>query len=81
MLAASGIVASVSGAGAGSPVPVTNSLTILKTVSGEVPEGTTFTVRVACTNSIIDDGDPVASQDVHFDATGLGAGQRHVREG
>src|SRR4051812_49169602 len=57
-------------AGAGGPV-VTNTLTILKTVSGPVAEGTTFTVAVQCDEDIIDDGGTgTDSATVEFDSTG-----------
>jgi hypothetical protein len=70
VLASSGIAASISSAGAGGTVLV-NSLTILKTVSGEVPAGTTFTVSVDCNTSLIDNGGSgTDSATVEFDETG-----------
>jgi hypothetical protein len=46
-------------------------LTVVKTVSGPVPEGTTFTATIECDDDIIVDGsDIVDSVEVHFDATG-----------
>jgi hypothetical protein len=56
VLASAGVVAGISAASAGAPA-LTNRLTILKTVSGEVPEGTTFTVTVECDHDVIDDGE------------------------
>ena len=43
-------------AGAGIVVVPASTLTIVKTVSGPVPEGTTFTVSIDCNLSIIDNG-------------------------
>jgi hypothetical protein len=59
------------GPAAGGPTPITNTLTIVKTVDGPVAEGTTFTVSVDCTNDVIDDGDGgTNSTTVEFDSTG-----------
>jgi hypothetical protein len=64
-------VFALAGPAAGGPAPVENSLTIVKTVEGPVPEGTTFTVTVECTNDVIDDGDGgTDSATVEFDADG-----------
>jgi hypothetical protein len=47
------------------------TLTVLKTVSGPVPTGATFTVKIECDHALIDTGTGSAiSADVTFDATG-----------
>jgi hypothetical protein len=60
------------GAGAGTVTPVGAApLTILKTVSGLVPAGTTFTATVTCDSPIIVDGATgTDTATVGFDATG-----------
>jgi hypothetical protein len=60
------------GAGAGVVTPVGAApLTILKTVSGPVPAGTTFTATVTCDSPIIvDGGEGTDTATVGFDATG-----------
>jgi hypothetical protein len=60
------------GAGAGTVTPVGAApLTILKTVSGPVPAGTTFTATVTCDSPIIVDGETgTDTATVGFDATG-----------
>jgi hypothetical protein len=74
VLASTGVVAGATSAGAGVPV-IVNSLTVLKTVTGEVPSGTTFTVSVYCNTSIIDDGGSgTDSATVEFDAAGQPTG-------
>jgi hypothetical protein len=46
-------------------------LTIVKTVSGPVPAGTTFTATIECDDTIIDTGeDPTDEATVTFDASG-----------
>jgi hypothetical protein len=46
-------------------------LTVVKTVSGPVPAGTTFTATIQCDESIIYTGDePIDQATVTFDATG-----------
>jgi Domain of unknown function (DUF5979) len=64
------------GATAGEVISIAAPLTIVKTVSGPVPAGTTFTVNVHC-NGNIDTGDQAGSAaitpndaEVTFDATG-----------
>ena len=58
-------------AGAGIVVVPASTLTIVKTVSGPVPEGTTFTVSIDCNISIIDNGlSGTDHRTVKFDETG-----------
>jgi hypothetical protein len=46
-------------------------LTVVKTVSGPVPEGTTFTAKIECDGEIIEgDSELVDSVEITFDATG-----------
>jgi hypothetical protein len=62
-----------SSAGAGIPAPPSDvtPLTVLKTVSGPVPAGTTFTATVQCDDNIIQDGlDVTDTATVTLDATG-----------
>jgi hypothetical protein len=70
-LASTGVVAGVTSAGAG-VVGGAAPLTILKTVTGTVPAGTTFTVALECSDGAeIDDGDGgTTSATVTFDAAG-----------
>jgi hypothetical protein len=61
----------LAGTAAGGPTPVTNQLTIVKTVDGPVSLDTTFTVSIDCTNDVIDDGDGgTDTATVEFDSTG-----------
>ena len=80
-----------SSAGAGTTPVGAAPLTILKTVTGTVPAGTTFTATIQCSETIIDDGgEGTDSATVSFDATGqpttpdtvtfLGPGQCSVTE-
>ena len=58
------------GAGAG-VAPGAAPLTVVKTVSGTVPAGTTFSVTIQCDGDIIDDGDGGTDlATLTFDATG-----------
>jgi hypothetical protein len=60
-----------SSAGAGVTPVGAAPLTILKTVSGVVPAGTTFTATIQCDDTIINDGGKGADGAVvQFDATG-----------
>src|SRR5436190_444149 len=63
--------ASPAGAGIQQPPSDVTPLTVVKTVSGPVPEGTTFTATVECDDDIIRDGlDVTDTATVTFDATG-----------
>jgi hypothetical protein len=58
-------------AGAGGQPALDAPLTVLKTVSGPVPAGTTFTAQIQCDDAIIHTGeDSVDSATVTFDDTG-----------
>jgi hypothetical protein len=58
-------------ASAGVPSPGAAPLTIVKTVSGPVPAGTTFTASIVCDDTIIEgDGGSTDAATVEFDATG-----------
>jgi hypothetical protein len=60
-----------SSAGAGVGPVLAAPLTIVKTVSGSVPAGTTFTATIQCDNDIIvTPGGPSDTATVSFDATG-----------
>jgi len=63
-----GAPAAAGGGGPSNAAP----LTVVKTVSGTVPAGTTFTATIACGDDIIDNGagTGVASATVTFDASG-----------
>jgi hypothetical protein len=64
------LVALVSSAGAGIP-QLAAPLTVVKTVSGPVPAGTTFTATIQCDGNIIDTGDDSSdTATVTFDAAG-----------
>jgi hypothetical protein len=53
------------------PVGPVAPLTVVKTVSGTVPAGTTFTATIQCDDDIIDTGDGSTDQaTVTFDSTG-----------
>jgi hypothetical protein len=69
-LLAFGALAFAPGAGAGAIGAA--PLTIVKTVSGPVPAGTTFTATIECDGPIINDGEggATALATVTFDATG-----------
>lgn len=70
-LASIGVATGVSGAGAGVTPIGAAPLTILKTVSGAVPAGTTFTATVQCDGTIIDGTSGATdTATVQFDATG-----------
>ena len=70
LVVTSSLVAFTGSAGAGIPAP-DGPLTIVKTVSGPVPTGTTFTVSVVCDAPVIDDGgNGTDTATVTFDATG-----------
>lgn len=62
------LAVSVSSAGAGEVMAADAPLTILKTVSGPVPAGTTFTVTVTCDGNI--DGPDANEATVTFDSAG-----------
>jgi hypothetical protein len=64
-----GVLAPVATAGAGPSQDA--PLTVVKTVSGPVPAGTTFTATIHCDNDIIDDGgEGTDTAAVTFDAAG-----------
>jgi hypothetical protein len=68
VLASTAALGGVSNAGV---AVLNNKLTIVKTVTGEVPDGTTFTASVNCTAAIIDGGGvPTTSATVDFDSDG-----------
>ena len=72
-LAASGVIGVTAlGASGGQGAPINSPLTIVKTVSGPVPAGTTFTATVECDGNIIvvDQGPDSDTATVTFDATG-----------
>src|SRR5258706_15924230 len=77
-VAAAGSVALVSlglvagPASAGVPSPGSAPLTIVKTVSGPVPAGTTFTATIECDDTIIfvEGASSTDTATVDFDATG-----------
>jgi hypothetical protein len=66
-----GALAFAPGAGAGVEPIGAAPLTVVKTVSGTVPAGTTFSVTIQCDGNIINDGDGgTNTATLTFDATG-----------
>jgi hypothetical protein len=71
VLASLGVVAVAATAGAGVAAGPVAPLTVVKTVSGPVPSGTTFTATVTCDGDIlVTPGGPSDHVSISFDATG-----------